>query len=131
MSRVRALCVGASAIAALCLPGVGARAPVAQSPLFIESASAAGLNFRHVNGATGQYYMPEVMGAGVALFDYDADGDLDVFPVAHATTPAPTSRLFRNDLTTAAGGARTLRFTDVTARAWGSSEPDGRPSGAE
>ena len=42
---------------------------------------AAGLSFTHVNGATGQYYMPELMGAGVALFDYDNDGDLDVFLV--------------------------------------------------
>ena len=37
--------------------------------------------FTHVNGATGQYYLPEMMGAGVALFDYDNDGDLDVFLV--------------------------------------------------
>ena len=40
-----------------------------------------GLAFTHVNGATGQYYMAEMMGAGVALFDYDNDGDLDVFLV--------------------------------------------------
>jgi hypothetical protein len=130
VSRVRSLCAGVSAILALCLAGVGAPEPAAQAPLFIESASAAGLNFTHVNGATGRYYMPEVMGAGVALFDYDADGDLDVFlvqggalgtpigpPAARAATPAPASRLFRNDLTIGAAGKRTLRFTDVTARA--------------
>ena len=47
--------------------------------IFVESAAATGLNFTHVNGATGKYYIAEEMGPGVALFDYDNDGDLDVF----------------------------------------------------
>ena len=55
--------------------------PSAGAPLFVESAAAVGLEFTHVTGATGQYYMVEQMGAGVALFDYDNDGDLDVFLV--------------------------------------------------
>ena len=99
-------------------------------PLFVESAAATGLTFTHVNGATGQYYMAEQMGAGVALFDYDNDGDLDVFLVqggpafAEATagrpltrTAGPSSRLFRNDLTVGRDGKRTLHFTDVTDKA--------------
>ena len=49
--------------------------------IFVESAATTGLNFTHINGATGQYYVAEEMGAGVALFDYDNDGDLDVFLV--------------------------------------------------
>ena len=93
------------------------------TPLFIESAAAAGLTFTHVTGATGQYYLPEQMGAGVALFDYDNDGDLDVFLVqdgplgASTTGAAPTSRLFRNDLTRTAGGTPQVHFSDVTDRA--------------
>src|SRR5579862_4237896 len=47
--------------------------------LFKEVAFEVGLNFRHFTGATGQYYFPENMGAGVALLDYDNDGDLDVY----------------------------------------------------
>jgi enediyne biosynthesis protein E4 len=96
------------------------------SELFVESAAATGLAFTHVNGATGQYYLPEQMGAGVALFDYDNDGDLDVFLVqdgplgaepSSETGEAPISRLFRNDLTRVPGGTPRLRFTDVTTRA--------------
>jgi enediyne biosynthesis protein E4 len=100
----------------------GPRAHVA-APLFVDAAEQAGLDFIHVSGAAGQYYMAEQMGAGVALFDYDNDGDLDVFliqggeldgrPPAKRTV---SSRLFRNDLVVK-GAARTLRFTDVTDQA--------------
>ena len=95
------------------------------TPLFIESAESTGLKFTHVNGASGQYYMAEQMGAGVALFDYDNDGDLDVFlvqsgPIEGNSTPrtsGPSCRLFRNDLSVGPNGKRSLHFTDVTDRA--------------
>jgi hypothetical protein len=102
----------------------GLLAAARADPLFVESGAAVGLTFTHVNGATGRYYMPEVMGAGVAVFDYDNDGDLDVYLVQGGSlTPAapspsgPTSRLYRNDLVVAPDGRRTLKFTDVTDRA--------------
>ena len=88
---------------------------------FVDVSEASGLAFRHFNGMTGEFYYPEIMAPGVALLDYDNDGDLDVFAVQGrmlgggraATPPAEPlkGRLFRNDVK--AGGP--LRFTDVTA----------------
>ena len=93
----------------------------AQAPLFVDGAESTGLKFTHVTGETGQYYMAEQMGAGLALFDYDGDDDLDVYLVQGGPLgkpgPGPGSRLFRNDLSVAADGRRTLRFTDVTVAA--------------
>ncbi len=57
------------------IPGTAAFANPSSIPLFREVAAKVGLKFRHFAGATGEYYMPEIMGAGVALFDYDNDGD--------------------------------------------------------
>ncbi len=78
----------------------------------------SGIDFVHVNGMSGQFYMPEILGPGVALFDFDNDDDLDVYLVqggGFAQPEASNDRLYRNDLTVAADGTRTLRFTDVTA----------------
>jgi hypothetical protein len=116
--------LAAAVIAACGIAGVQTSPPSGR-PLFIESATQAGLDFTHVNGASGQYYMPEIMGAGVALFDYDGDGDLDLYlvqggPLGSAGSKGgvgPQSRLFRNDLRVAGDGRRTLRFTDVTGPA--------------
>ncbi len=91
---------------------------------FRELGDGAGLTFAHDNGARGDYHPPEIMGSGAALFDYDGDGDLDVYLVQGAAVgsspnglqnPRATSRLFRNDLTRDAAGRAMLRFTDVTS----------------
>src|SRR5215470_1322485 len=90
-----------------------------QPPLFKDVAEQVGLKFQHYNGMTGKFYLPEITGSGAALFDFDNDGDLDVFLVQgnvlepntkpgetlfpwHGSQP-PQGRLFRNDLSTKAG----------------------------
>ena len=101
--------------------------------LFVESARESGLNFTHFNGMRGHYYFPEIMGSGVAVLDYDNDGDLDVYAVQgnylgpedyEGPTQLRTSdslqfsdRLFRNDLKRNTDGTVELHFTDVTREA--------------
>ncbi len=87
---------------------------------------AHGLDFVHFNGMAGELTIAEVMGSGVAVLDYDSDGDLDVYLVQGALLgdtaleatrlPPPetmrplTDRLYRNQLKETGE----LRFTDVT-----------------
>ncbi len=98
--------------------------------IFVDVSASVGLDFVHVNGMSGEFYFNEMVGAGAALFDYDNDGDLDVYLVqGHMLGPdiAPgdasfepglqgplTDRLYRNDLEVSADGAPALHFTDVT-----------------
>src|SRR6266850_821441 len=71
------------------------------APWFRDAAAETGLQFTHFTGATGQFYMPEIMGAGCALLDYDGDGDLDVLLIQGAPLEnpgkGPSNRLFRNE----------------------------------
>ena len=94
----------------------------AAPPAFEERAADVGLVFQHRNGGAGRYLLPEIMGSGAALFDFDGDGDFDAFLVqgadlepgagaGHAASDSPArDRLFRNEL--AESGE--LRFVDVT-----------------
>ena len=51
---------------------------------FTDETSALGINFEYVASHTSKKYLIETMGSGVALFDYDNDGRLDIF-VANGT----------------------------------------------
>ncbi len=95
-------------------PGDGAAPPHAARGLFADITDAAAVRFTHFTGASGRRLLPETMGAGAAVFDYDADGDADLYLVNGATLPAagpgdPSGALYRNE-----GGGR---FQEVTVAA--------------
>jgi hypothetical protein len=114
--------------AALCALAAGAwlalRPPAPVSPRdeeppirFADVTEQAGIHFRHVNGATGRKLLPETMGSGVAVLDFDRDGRPDLFFVNGRAWPGdpdpagtrPTQALYRN--------CGNDTFEDVTARA--------------
>ena len=59
---------------------------------FSDITNRTGLKFRYLSSHTGKKYLPETMGAGVALFDYDNDGKLDVFLLNGAPIEDPTPK---------------------------------------
>src|SRR5438046_5577934 len=48
------------------------------APRFTDVTDAAGIHFTHNAGRTGKKWLPETMGSGVAFFDADGDGRLDI-----------------------------------------------------
>ena len=57
---------------------------------FIDVTSSLGIQFEYLASHTPKKYLIETMGAGVALFDYDNDGRLDIFVVNGAPLNDPT-----------------------------------------
>lgn len=62
------------------------------STAFEDVTSAAGVKFDYVASHTSRKYLLETMGSGVALFDYDNDGRLDIFLVNGAQLADPTPK---------------------------------------
>jgi hypothetical protein len=59
---------------------------------FTDVTSSLGVNFQHIASHTSKKYLIETMGSGVALFDYDNDGRLDIFLVNGAPLTDPTPK---------------------------------------
>ncbi len=89
-----------------------ARAAALSFPL-LDATAASGVDFVHHNGAAGQRHFPETMAPGVALFDADGDGDLDLYAVDGGPWPgAPEDPGAHNRLYANRGDGT---FDDVTA----------------
>jgi enediyne biosynthesis protein E4 len=108
---------------------------LAQAPpgvVFENVTEASKVNFLHNSSATSNKYLIETMGGGVALFDYDNDGRLDVFfvngarladPMPAAATPDKSDRLWWNRLLHQKSDGT---FEDVTERAGMTGMPQNR-----
>ncbi len=64
----------------------------ADSPAFTDVTERLGVNFQYQSSHTSRKYLLETMGAGVALFDYDNDGRLDIYLVNGAPLADPTPK---------------------------------------
>ena len=107
---VAAILIG-SGCGATALP---AAAPDPPGPLFVEITVELGLENLSSEWPRGSYRAPEILGGGVALFDYEGDGDLDILQIRNSPpdeflAPAP-NQIFRqnpdgtfSDVTSAAG----------------------------
>jgi hypothetical protein len=114
-----------------CLPllvaSVSCKSPErAAAPPLEDVTAQSGLDFWQYSGATGEFRLPEIMGSGAALIDYDNDGDLDIYlvqgspagPTGKPLVPVPAlwkpgNQLFRNELIPSGK----LTFTNVTEAA--------------
>ena len=91
----------------------GAHSEESPTIRFTDHTAAAGIDFLHVTGASGEKYVVETMGSGAIFFDYDGDLDPDLYLVNGGVLPGfePTNpvsgALYRND--------GTGRFSQVTA----------------
>src|ERR1035441_10500443 len=104
--KVLFICFGLSALGSTVLGPI----------TFEEIAGKAGVHFTSNGSPTPLKHQPETLLAGVAVFDYDGDGYLDIYFVngAHMPSlvkegPSYKNRLFRNN--------HNLTFTDVTDKA--------------
>jgi hypothetical protein len=82
-------------------------APAPDAPWFEDVTDKVGLDFVHDAGPTGSYFMPQIMGSGAALFDFDGDGRLDIYLLQNGGPKGAANRLYHQE----ADG----RFRDVSA----------------
>ena len=93
----------------------GLAACTAEPFRFLDVTEQTGITFQHNNGFSGKYHIAETVCSGLASFDYDNDGDIDIYflngalPEGTSTDAPLRNALYRND--------GNWRFTDVTGAA--------------
>ena len=109
MIRPRGATAAALAVAAVLAAVARAAVPALH---FTDQTARSGIDVVLTSGRSPATQILEVKGGGLALIDYDNDGDLDLFlpngAYLDATAKGPGARLYEND--------GHMRFTDVTAR---------------
>jgi enediyne biosynthesis protein E4 len=89
--------------------------PAPEPVLLVDVTAKTRIAFKHNDGGSGRRYIVEYVSAGLALFDYDNDGDEDIYFLNGAPLPGtkvktpPKNALYRND--------GDFKFTDVTDKA--------------
>ena len=85
----------AVAVAACRPPGVPA--PAEEPPWFEDVTEQSGIDFVHNAGPLpkDRYFLPQIIGSGAALFDFDGDGRLDLYLIQNGGPDGPKNRLFR------------------------------------
>jgi hypothetical protein len=97
--NILAFCLAAGALLSIGLraaaDGNWLQVPPAIPAKFVDVTSALGVHFEHAAPHTSKKYLVETMGSGVALFDYDNDGRLDLFLVngAEINDPSPAGTI--------------------------------------
>src|SRR5579872_6091028 len=82
----------ASVLGSIALDADWAEQPALIPGNFADVTSKLGIHFRNISPHTSKKYLIETMGGGVALFDYDNDGRLDIFFVNGAPLSDPTPK---------------------------------------
>ena len=99
----------------LMLSTVFCRACAGNSIVFRDVTRETGITFTHTDGSSGERYIMETVASGLALFDYDNDGDIDIYflngePLKGSKFDVPPKNaLYRNE--------GNWKFTDVTEQA--------------
>jgi hypothetical protein len=84
-----------------------AEGPPASAAWFADVTDKWGLDFAHEAGPVGRYFLPQIMGSGAAVLDFDNDGRLDLYLVQNGGPGSARNRLYRQG----ADG----RFKDISA----------------
>jgi hypothetical protein len=94
-------------LAAGCRPAERPGAEPPSPPWFVDVTEQVGLDFTHDAGPLGSWFMPQAIGSGAALFDFDGDGRLDIYLLQNGGAQGATNRLFHQ--------LPSGRFEDVSA----------------